>query len=401
MGTKGVSSVERGRLSRNSVLFQGLEQGLRTEGGKPVKKILYCASTVSHILNFHLPYLEAFQKKGYEVWVAANKEEKIPFADHVIALPFEKSLSSPRNLRAVLAVRRLLRKERFDKISTHTTLASAVVRAAVLISGVRPHVFCTSHGYLFHEWSGWKKWIYLLPEKICGHVTDVLMVMNREDYGIAQRHHLSRGQIFYTHGMGVDFARFPPVVPEEKESIRKNAGMGREEFVFAYAAEFSPRKNQALLVRSFARIAEKYPQVRLILAGTGALQEECIQLAKDLGQEDRISFPGYVTKVRELYAMSDACVSTSHIEGLPFNLMEAMACGLPVVASDVKGHQELVENGKTGWLFPDENEEALCDRLEKLICLRGELLPPEEIRMRAENYSLEKVFPELMQIYGE
>ena len=364
-----------------------------------MKKVLYCASTVSHLLNFHLPYLEAFHKAGYEVWAAANEQRDIPFADHVVAFPFQKSITSPQNLRAVFAVRRLLREQKFDIVSTHTMLASAVVRAAVLLSGTRPRVFCTCHGYLFHDWDGPKKWIYLIPEKICGWITDVLMVMNREDYEIAQRHLLYRGELICTRGMGLDFSRFPPVTPEEREDLRRAAGIGLDEFVFSYAAEFSPRKNQALLIRAFARTAEKYPQARLILAGTGALHEDCIRLAEELGQSGRIVFPGYVTDVRGLYGKSDACVSTSHIEGLPFNLIEAMACGLPIAASNVKGHQELVEDGRTGWLFPDGDQQALESALERLIRRDGDLLPVSEIRARAAEYSLQNVFPEVMGSY--
>lgn len=365
-----------------------------------MKKILYCASTVSHILNFHLPYLKAFQQAGYEVWVAANEERKIPFADRVVAFPFQKSLTSPQNLRAVWQIRRLLREQRFDVVSTHTMLASAIVRAAVILSGTRPRVYCTCHGYLFHEWSGWKKWIYLVPEKICGRITDELIVMNREDYEIAQRHKLSRGKITLTRGMGVDFSKFPAVSKEERAKLREKAGLKKDEFVFVYAAEFSERKNQALLIRAFSQIIKKYPQALLILAGTGALWEECVRLAKELGEQDRIRFPGYVTQMRDLYAAGDACVSTSHIEGLPFNIVEAMACGLPAVVSDVKGHQELIEDGKTGWLFPDGDQKALELSLEKMITGSGNLLSCEEIRARAELYSLQDVFPSVVSLYN-
>ena len=73
-----------------------------------MRKILYCASTLSHIRNFHLPYLKAFHDQGYEVWVAANEEDSIPYADHVVSLPFAKSLLSPQIVKASFSARRLL-----------------------------------------------------------------------------------------------------------------------------------------------------------------------------------------------------------------------------------------------------------------------------------------------------
>ena len=122
-----------------------------------MRKILYCASTLSHIRNFHLPYLKAFHDQGYEVWVAANEEDSIPYADRVVALPFAKSLISLQNIKAIFLARKILKEQHFELISTHTALASAVVRAAVLLLRKRPKVFCTVHGYLFNENDGIKK----------------------------------------------------------------------------------------------------------------------------------------------------------------------------------------------------------------------------------------------------
>ena len=88
--------------------------------------------------------------------------------------------------------------------------------------------------------------------------------------------------------------------------------------------------------------------MKLLLAGTGALEEECKALVKSLHMETQIQFLGYVDRMGELYPLCDVSVTSSRIEGLPFNVMESMACGLPVVASDIKGHRELVLPGKTG-----------------------------------------------------
>lgn len=358
-------------------------------------KILYCASTVSHLLNFHLPYLRAFHEMGYEVWAAADKEEPVPYADHVVALPLRKKITSAENILGVFAVRKLIKEQKFDLVSTHTMLASAVVRAAILLLRKKPKVVCTVHGYLFHEDDGLRKWIYLLPEKLCARVTNVLMVMNREDYGIAKRHKLYRDRLVSIDGMGIDLTKFCPVTPDERFSAREKLGIEKENFVFVYAAEFSKRKNQAFLIRAFAEISRENPEMKLLLAGTGALLEECRVLAGSLGAEDHIRFPGYVKDMRELYAACDACVSVSRIEGLPFNLMEAMACGLPVVASDIKGHRELAGKGVT--LFPQGDSDALG---------RGMLAVfshPEDFREKPDlsRFGIETVLPQILGVYRE
>lgn len=366
------------------------------------KKILFCASTPGHILHFHLPYLEAFHRLGYEVWAAANQLREIPFADHTIVLSFEKSLLSPRNIQAIWAARKLLLAQKFDVISTHTTLASAVVRAAVLTlpKKKRPLVVCTSHGYLFSEKDGWKKWRYLLPEKICAAVTDVLMVMNHEDLEIAQKHRLYKGQLHFIDGMGLPIENYHPVTVEERKAGRQAAGYAEKDFLLVYAAEFSPRKNQALLIQAFAAAARHHPDIKLLLAGDGATWEECKSLVKSLQMERQIQFLGYVQQMGSLYPLCDVSVTASHIEGLPFNVMESMACGLPVVASDIKGNRELVIPEETGFLFPDGDLEVLEHQLKAAYEVRSRLGPYQENAVRkVRRYRLEQVLPEIIKIY--
>lgn len=369
-------------------------------GDRVMRKILYCASTVSHILNFHLPYLQSFHEQGFEIWVAADTQASVPYADRVIALPIQKKFLSFGNLKAILKVRRLIRQQKFDVVSTHTELGSAIVRAGILLIRNRPRVVCTVHGYLFHEVDGLNKWIYLLPEKLCARVTDILIVMNHEDYEIARKHRLYKDKLYYIDGMGIDLTKFWPATPEERTSARKDLDIGEDDFVFVYAAEFSNRKNQAFLIRSFAGISQESPHVKLLLAGTGALLEECKALVHTLGWEDHIYFPGYVKDMRQLYAASDACVSVSRIEGLPFNLMEAMACGLPVVASDIKGHRELTRNGESGLLF--RNAAELEDRMKR-VWQENELRKTlrEKGLQQVKKFALSTVFPDVMERYRE
>ena len=367
-----------------------------------LKKILFAASTLSHIRNFHLSYLQEFHNRGYEVWVVANSSDSVPYADHIVALPFAKSLLSFQNIKAIFLARKLLKKQNFDIISTHTALASAVARAAILLLHKRPKVFCTIHGYLFHENDGLKKWVYLLPEKICARVTDVLMVMNHEDYEIAKRHHLYKEKLLYINGMGIDLEKFKPATQEEKSSIRKRMGISENDFLFVYAAEFSKRKNQAFLIRSFAEVCQEYPNMKLLLAGKGALLEECKNLAHQLQKEEQIRFLGYVSDMRELYSACDVCVSTSQIEGLPFNIMEAMACGLPIIASDIKGHRELIIDREMGMLYNCGDSAELHEKLKAMYESKNfGVKVKEKIRSQLEPYKLNRVFKQVMEIYDE
>jgi glycosyltransferase EpsD len=321
-----------------------------------LSKVLFCASTLSHIKNFHIPYLRGLGTQGHEIWVVSNESGYVPYADHVISFPLKKQLWSLRNLRTIFAVRKLIKSQQFDLVSTHTTLASVIIRMAVLFTRKRPKVINTCHGYLFNEKDRFKKWVFILPELICASVTDVLMVMNHEDYRISSKYKLYSRNLEYINGMGIDLEKFRPKSHSECMQIRLKYGLTEADFVFIYAAEFSKRKNHKYLIRSFAASVGQMPTAKLFLAGSGKLFDECVTFARKMGVQERVLFSGHVEDMQDVYAMSDVSVSTSRYEGLPFNIMESMASGLPVIASNIKGHQELIDNGFTGFLCETERE---------------------------------------------
>lgn len=367
-----------------------------------MKKVLVCASTETHIRRFHLPYLAAFQERGWEVWTASDSDEVLPFADFAVELPLRKRFFSPRNLRTVLRARALLRREVFSLVVVHTTLAAAVVRAAALLlpRKKRPPIVLVCHGYLFREDEGLRKWAYLLPEKLCARVTTLTLTMNAEDFELARVHRLFGGGLCAIAGMGLERRRFSPSVFEERVALRQKLGMAGSEVIFLCAAEFSKRKNQALLLRAFARVAQRMPDARLIFAGGGELFAQCTALAVTLGLEKRARFLGNVNDMERWCALSDVVVSVSRGEGLPFQLMEGLACGLPIIASNVKGNRELVDDGVTGLLFDAGAEEQLA---EELVLLYGSRTLRERYgRLGLEKSAalgLESVLPHIMKLY--
>lgn len=360
-----------------------------------MRKFLFCASTTSHIRNFHLPYIKALSEAGFEVWVATDSNGPVPYAKQSVAFPFTKGFFSLSNITAVFALRKFLKAEHFDRISTHTALASAIIRLALLLlpKKYRPRLYYIAHGFLFCEKHGLKKWIYLLPEIICAPVTNVLMVMNQEDLTLAKKYRLYTEKLFFTNGIGFDASRFKSVSAQERMKRRQAMDFAPSDFLFIYAAEFSKRKNQRLLIQAFAKIAPRIPQAHLLLAGSGTLLDECIQLVSQLHLQKRIHFLGYVKQIQELYPLCDAAVSTSKIEGLPFNVLEAMACELPVLLSNVKGHRDLVEN-KTEFLFDTEQE--LCEKLLETASLPAKLIDWSQV---LKIYTLDSIKPSILKLY--
>lgn len=363
------------------------------------RKVLFTASTYSHIVNFHLPYLRKFQEAGWEVHAACGGTPMgMPYADKVLHLPFEKSMWSPKNLKAAIFLSDEMRREDYALISTHTSLAAFFTRLALWGVEERPPVACMVHGYLFDDKTPWlKRNLLLAAERWMAADTDLLLTMNRWDYQLAVKYQLGRN-IVNVPGVGVDFSRFDRVSPDSRDRLRKTWGIPEDAFVLIYAAEFSARKSQAVLIRALERLPEN---VILVLAGEGALREECRGLAQRLGVADRVLFPGQVRDIPAWYTMADVAVSASRSEGLPFNVMEAMYAGLPVVASQVKGHTDLITDGETGLLYPYGDAEGCAQRVWRLMGsteLRRGLV--ENARKAVEQYRLEAVLPIIWERYA-
>ncbi len=178
-----------------------------------------------------------------------------------------------------------------------------------------------------------------------------------------------RHKLFTVHH-GVDEKLFKPIPILEKILIRKMYGVKSEDIVVISASRLTKNKGQDYLLKAFAKIQNKYPKVKIILAGIGDYSEELKQLTKRLGLENKIKFTGQLSreKLAMLIAACDVSVMLSRIPFEAFGLvnLEANACGLPVLATNKGGVPEAVEHGVSGIVVDPENEEEISEKLEYL-----------------------------------
>lgn len=359
------------------------------------KRVLITASVYRHIRNFHLPYINAFRERGWSVHIAcADAPEQIPGAECVFSLPFTKRMSAPQNFIAAHKLRRLVRKYRYDLIVTHTSLAAFFTRLAVKGMRDRPRVVNMVHGYLFNEETpALKRAVLTGAERFVAPETDMILTMNRWDYEAARDMGLGR-EVDSVPGIGVDFSRLDGVEPARGQVLRQELEIPPDAFALVYAAEFSARKDQSTLLRAMALLPSC---VYLLLPGDGKLLDGCRALAGELGIEGRVRFPGQIADMTPWYSAADAAASSSRSEGLPFNIMEAMYLRLPVVASRVKGHVDLLREGESGLLFAPGDENDCAEQIMRLVenpaLGRALGLRAHE---DAEQYALEHVLPKVM-----
>ena len=365
-------------------------------------KVLICASTSTHINNFHLPYLEFFKKQGFETHVAVPGNAAIEHADIVHSIPVTKSFLSVNNIKAALMLQNIIRANRYELILTHTALAGAVCRLGVVLAGKgRTRVIHTVHGYLFYRGCGLlKKLSCYIPEYMLRGVTDCLITMNEEDTETARRLVRKGGSVIKVAGMGVDPERFKPAGEAESRSWRKRLSIPEMAFVLVYAAEFSKRKNHIELIRALKAVVSEHPEVLLLLCGSGALQDYIEAEAERLGLTENIRFLGWQDHMEDIYKVCDLAVSSSISEGMPFNIIEAQLCALPVVASKIRGHTDLIEHGVNGRLYRPGNPEGLARMImDAIISPDKSKALGQSARKSAMNYTLPIAFEENTRAY--
>ncbi|MGV3467177.1 MAG: glycosyltransferase family 4 protein [Heyndrickxia sp.] len=368
------------------------------------KKVLFCATMDYHFKAFHVPILKWFKEQGWEVHVAASGELNLPYVDKKFNLSFERSPFKAKNLLTYFQLKEIMERNDYNIIHCHTPMGGVLGRlAARKIRKTGTKVLYTAHGFHFCKGAPILNWLMYYPiEKILANITDCLITINQEDFHLARNHRFNAKLIKHVHGVGVSTDRFTAVKEFNKQVLKAEHGYHNNAFLMFYAAEFNKNKNHQLLIRTIALIKDKIPRAKLILAGEGPLLEKCKDLALQLGVDHIVEFLGFTKKVDLYLKMSDIALASSLREGLPVNIMEAMACGLPVVASTNRGHSELVVNGENGYIISPKDAESFGLFIVKLYHskkLRQEM-GHKSVQMMKQ-YNEEKVVSQLSEIYTD
>lgn len=349
-------------------------------------RILYAASTESHLNRFHLPYIHALQERC-DVECMANGDG----VEYSIA--FEKSIFSFSNFKAMRKIRRILKEQAFDALILNTSLAAFLIRMAMIGLKKRPYVLNIVHGYLFFEPpQGKKDRLMLLCEKINRRRTDEIAVMNLEDAEIVKKYRLCKGNTHFIKGMGI---RVPDAQPMVDEALRAQFAPQEKDVLLTFVGELSVRKNQSFLIRAVKRLREEGLSVRLMLVGEGSEREALEKQIEELKLSEAVFLVGSQSNVIPYLSITDVYVSASRSEGLPFNLMEAMSVGLPIVASNVKGQYDLFRS-MPACLYQANDMEAFCEAI-RTAC-KGERGVGAASYPQLKDYALETVFEGNLQM---
>ncbi len=360
-----------------------------------MKKILFTATITDHFYYFHLPYLKLFHDMGWEVHVASHGDRKLPCCDVHHEIPIARSPFSKGNAEAYKMLKKIIDENKFDIIHCHTPMGGILTRLAANKNN-SGNIIYTAHGFHFYKGAPLLNWLIYYPiELYMSFKTDCLITINREDYNFAKKH-FRHPQVKLVDGVGYNSKKFFPVTHEEKMTLRREKGFSENDKIIIYVAEMNKNKNQAMLIRALVNI----PEARLLIAGADNFDGRYKLLAKELGVSDRVDFLGHREDVELLVKLSDLCAASSLREGLPVNIMEAMACGLPVVAADNRGHRALIADGEDGFIVKPDDSDEMAEKISMLFSDKNMYSSfSENARKNIKRFSQESVSVQMSEIY--
>ncbi len=314
--------------------------------------------------HFLLPLMRGLRARGHEViGVCADGAllaEVRAEGFRVATPPLARSLSPLAQARAFWALFRLFRREKPDLVHAHMPISGFLARLAARAAGV-PRVAYTCHGFLFNQPGPWPRRAASLAMEFCAaRLTDVFLTVSREEAADAQRKLFVRA---IAVGNGRDPALFRPD-PAARAAVRAALGVAADRVVVAAVSRLVRHKGYPELLAAMRDVPAELWVVGERLASDHGEDMAAYFAACGLG--GRLRRLGYRRDVAAVLAAADIFVLPSHFEGLPMSVIEAMLCGLPVVATDIRGPREQVVAGETGFLVPPATVAPLAAALRRL-----------------------------------
>lgn len=304
------------------------------------------------------------------------------------------------SLRGVWRLARLVREFRPQVLHAHMIHANLLARLTRPLAPV-PVLVCTAHNTVEIGRSFRSEQVTHLAYRFTDSLCDLTTQVSQEGY-----RRFLEGKAVHPNKLrflpnGVDTERFSPN-PHLRPRVREELGVNEGDFTWLAVGRLEEPKDYPTLLRAFAQVVRDYPRARLLLAGKGPLEGELRRLAQALGLADAVRFLGLRADIPALMNAGDAYVMSSAWEGMPMVLLEAHASGLPIVATSVGSVPDVVQEGKTGFLVPAKDPDALAKAMQAMMALpeqERKAMGLEGRRWVEGRFSLDKILDAWEDIY--
>lgn len=374
-----------------------------------MRKALLMAPMGSVHRRFNQANIEALLSLGYEVHLLANFESgdgpenqnpeyaKIEKSRGIVIhhVPYRRH-SLFKNIKNINATRQIVNEESFDIVHMHTETGGLIFRLAG--KKRKTKYIYTSHGFSFYKGSPIQNQILFRPvEKWICEMMDLNLAINREDYAVQNLWNAQTSK--YVHGIGLDLQKFESAgtVREEK---RRELKIPQSAKLILSIGELDDNKNHRIVIEALAK--GNFDNAYYLICGVGPNKDFLLSLAEKYNLKDRIILAGYRNDIPEIINASDVFVFPSYHEGLPVSVLEAMAGGLPVVCTNIRGVTDLVEEGVNGFTF---NPNDVFELVEKLRIIMDDHQETDSFVLKSREvvtqYSNKAIRDELKKIYTD
>lgn len=373
-----------------------------------MKKALLLAPMGSVHRRFNQANIDALLDIGFQVELAANfnngegpeihnsiyakKSNNRGITTHNFSFKRHSLFGS---IQCVHLLRNLIYEKQYDLIHAHTETGGLLLK---LVGETKAKKLYTPHGMSFWKGSSLKSQLIIKPleEWIC-NAMDYNLAMNQEEMQYLQ--HWNEKTANFVHGVGLDINWMQNPL-KNREQVRAEFNATEHDKFIVSIGELDDNKNQAVVIRALSKLSRK--NFKYIVCGVGPNRDSLLSEAKRLGVEKQVILAGYRSDIPEILNAADLFVFPSFHEGMPVSALEAMACGLPIICSKIRGNVDIITDGENGFLFEPSDVLSLSTHIETLLYdnslrKRMGMLNLELVKA----YSLDSVKKELISIYSK
>ena len=368
-------------------------------------KRLLITSTDLMMVQFLVPHVRNLAEYGFEVEIACSdvsgcsaeiRESLGNSVKAVYTVSLDRSPVAVRNIKGARELEKIIDRGDYDLIWTNEPVMGAVTRIAARKArkrGIR--VIYMVHGFHFYKGAPIKNWLLFYPiERQLAHLTDCIVTLNREDYIRAGRFPVKG--VYYIHGIGADTDRLQRETISQ--NIRKKLQIPENAFLILSVGELNRNKNHKAIIKALSLLHDT--NIYYVICGSGRNLKKLQEAAEKCGIAANIRLVNYRRDIINFYDQADLFILPSHREGMPVALLEAMYCGVPAVASDIRGVRDVMKSGVTGLMCSPDDSRAFAAAIKKLkndAALRKEY--GRNSRRAVKPYMLSEVKDAVMDIF--
>lgn len=354
--------------------------------------------------------IKALKEIGAIIYLAANfgtdtprEKNNTQFVDeckrdgiNIIDIPFRRG-GFITNIFQIPVLNKFLKREKFDIVHVHTETGGFMLRLSCLIqSKCNTKFVYTPHGMSFWKGSSLKSQLVYRPlERWICSAMDMNLGMNMEEVENLKR--WNKRTAHYVHGVGLNVARMQNPA-HSREQMREEFGLTESDKFIASIGELDDNKNHITVIKALATLGRK--DFKYVVCGVGPNKDMLLAEAEHMGLKENVILAGYRSDIPDVLNAADIFVFPSFHEGMPVSALEAMACGLPIICSEIRGNVDIIREGDNGYLFQPSDVETLARKLEYLLddAEKRKIMGLKN-KENVKDFSLESVTEELIRIY--